>query len=61
MAFSPDGQTLASSDNAGTILLWRPGIPADPLKAVCALAGRSLTEQEWRLYLPEGEPHKKIC
>ncbi|MEV8635094.1 WD40 repeat domain-containing protein [Streptosporangium sp. NPDC051023] len=62
VVFSPDGTTLATAGGFdGTVRLWKVGIPADPLSAVCAVAGRSLTEQEWRRYLPPGEPFQKVC
>ena len=44
MAFSPDGHTLASGDDDGTIQLWDVADPARPrLLGQTTVPGRSLT------------------
>ncbi|MFI6599483.1 WD40 repeat domain-containing serine/threonine-protein kinase [Nonomuraea sp. NPDC050536] len=51
-AFSPDGSILHTIDQTGVLM----DIPIDPGRvadAVCARAGRTLTEAEWRRYLPD--------
>ncbi|TDD98160.1 WD40 repeat domain-containing protein [Actinomadura rubrisoli] len=61
LAFGPDGGTITAAGYEGAVRSWRIPLPSDPLRSVCALAGRSLTEQEWRQYLPEGEPYQRTC
>ncbi|MGW0809816.1 hypothetical protein [Nonomuraea sp. NPDC002799] len=60
VAFSPDGTTLAASGADGITRLWNVALPADPFPAVCAIAGRSLTPEEWRTYVP-GAPFEELC
>ncbi|WP_214324408.1 WD40 repeat domain-containing serine/threonine protein kinase [Nonomuraea sediminis] len=58
-AFSPDGSILRTIDQAGVLM----DIPIDPGRvadAVCARAGRTLTEPEWRHYLPD-VPYQDPC
>jgi WD40 repeat protein/transcriptional regulator with XRE-family HTH domain len=59
MAFSPDGKTLATAGPDG-IRLWSISPPANLLQAVCAIAGGSLTRQEWSTYIPS-EPFQRVC
>lgn len=60
VAFSPDGNTLATADLEGPVQLWNIALPSNLLKAVCAIAGRSLTRQEWSTYIPS-EPFQRVC
>jgi WD40 repeat protein len=60
VAFSPDGKTLAISSSAGAVQMWNIAFPNDILKAVCTIAGRSLSRQEWNNYIPS-EPFRHTC
>jgi WD domain, G-beta repeat len=59
VAFSPDGKTLATAGADGT-QLWGISPPDNLLDAVCAIAGGSLTHQEWSTYIPS-EPFQRVC
>jgi WD40 repeat protein/DNA-binding SARP family transcriptional activator len=58
-AFDPTGHTLAAAFQDGTVLLWDVN-PASWLKRACTVAGRRLTQQEWRDFLP-ARPYQPSC
>ena len=61
--FAPDGNTLTTSDD-GTVRLWDTDAFNDLATLTdnaCTVAGRSLTEQEWRRYVPDGVAYRRIC
>jgi len=64
VAFSPNGQTLASGSGdldgpGGTIRFW---MTTDALAtAVCEQVWRNLTLSEWNLFVGEGMPYETTC
>ncbi|WP_405145478.1 helix-turn-helix domain-containing protein [Sphaerisporangium sp. NBC_01403] len=60
LAYFDDGATLASIGENGGVHLWSAGLPSDPFTAICAMAGRSLTPEEWRRYVP-GQDYEETC
>ncbi|MGI8331667.1 NACHT and WD repeat domain-containing protein [Actinomadura scrupuli] len=56
-----DNATLVSWGwRGGTIRSWDVRTPADPINAVCAIAGEPLDRSEWSVYLP-GQPYRPSC
>jgi hypothetical protein len=53
VAFSPDGEQLATVGDDKNMRFWGVGIPPDLFSSVCAMAGRSLTRQEWERYVSD--------
>ncbi|MFI5882965.1 DNA-binding protein [Streptomyces sp. NPDC051554] len=60
MAFSHDGKILATTSFNG-LQLWDVAVPANPIGAVCDVAGRSLTRDEWDRYIPPGPKFREVC
>ena len=58
-AFDPTGHTLATASVDGPVLLWDID-PASWRARACAVAGRRLTPQEWREFLPD-RPYQPSC
>jgi WD40 repeat protein len=56
VAFSADGQTLASGSRDGTIILWHVSWQ----EQACRIAGRNFTWEEWQRYLPD-RPYELTC
>jgi len=59
-AFSPDGKLLAVAGVEVLGMLWDVD-PALWHERACAIAGRNLSREEWRLYLPAGTPYRATC
>ncbi|HEU5242497.1 MAG TPA: WD40 repeat domain-containing protein, partial [Ornithinibacter sp.] len=58
-AFSADGSSLTLAGVEGSVLTWSLD-PRSWVATACRLAGRDLTEQEWRSYLGE-RPYERVC
>ncbi|MEU7836896.1 WD40 repeat domain-containing protein [Nonomuraea sp. NPDC049129] len=60
ITYSRDGTTIATVAGDGTARLWNVRLPADPVAAACANAGRTLTRDEWASYV-RGEAYRQTC
>jgi WD40 repeat protein len=58
-AFTPDGRRLFVLSDTGDAWVWDVD-PASWERRACQIAGRSLTESEWQLYLPN-RPYRVTC
>jgi WD40 repeat protein len=59
-AFSPDGKVLAVAGVETLGMLWDVD-PAVWRRRACTIAGRNLTPEEWKLYLPAGTRYGATC
>ena len=59
IAFSPDGTLLAAANPFGT-RLWGVALTGDIINRVCAIAGGSMTRQQWNSYV-ESVPFQATC
>jgi len=59
-AFSPDGKLLATGGFDRLPMLWDVDPPVWRRRA-CVVAGRNLTREEWKLYLPAGTDYRATC
>ncbi|MEV0384742.1 AAA family ATPase [Nonomuraea sp. NPDC050643] len=60
LAYGRDGTTVVTASGDGTARLWNVRAPADLVAAACANAGRSLTREEWRIYVRQ-EEYRQTC
>ena len=59
VAFTEDGRSLRVADSSGRVRTWDLD-PAAWRAAACRMAGRPLTEQEWRSHMPT-RPFQPVC
>jgi WD40 repeat protein len=59
-AFSPDGRFLAVGGFDTLAMLWDVDVRTWRGRA-CQIAGRNLTGEEWKTYLPAGTPYRPTC
>ncbi len=59
VTYSSDGRDVLASYDSGSAFDWKIGT-ADWASTACAVAGRTLTQDEWAQYLP-GRPYQPAC
>jgi hypothetical protein len=57
--FTPDGRGLFIVSETGEAWVWDVD-PASWERRACQIAGRSMTQAEWNLYLPD-RPYDATC
>ena len=57
--FAPGTSQVLIASPDGEVSIWDPR-PETAVKAACQIAGRDLTAQEWRTYLPNRE-RQMVC
>ena len=57
--FAPGTSDVLIASVDGEVSVWDPG-PEAAVEAACRIAGRELTEAEWRAYLPERD-REPVC
>jgi WD40 repeat protein len=60
LQFSLDGKVLASADRGGNIFLSVVEYD-DPVQAICSIASRNLTREEWSQYIGVEVEYREIC
>jgi WD40 repeat protein len=60
LAFSPDGETLATGWENGTAVLVNVAFPHNLLSAMCSIADGPFPRQEWDSYAPT-QPYQQVC
>ncbi|GAA0953698.1 WD40 repeat domain-containing serine/threonine protein kinase [Nonomuraea longicatena] len=60
MAFTADGSEVLVVNERGVVTA-HPVAPAKVLAAVCARAGRTLSEAEWRAHVSAALPYERVC
>jgi WD40 repeat protein len=59
IAFSPNGQNLASAGDDGSIRIWEQTSALASM--VCQLVWRNLSMDEWRQFVGDGIPYERTC
>lgn len=60
VVFSTDDTRMVSAGADNVVRIWDVALPPDLLRAVCGIAGRGFTAQEWQRYIPEA-PYRPSC
>ncbi|MCG8699818.1 MAG: AAA family ATPase [Bacteroidales bacterium] len=61
VAFSMDNNSLVSSSNNGDLIFRWPTTVEDYTSELCKLTRRSLTQQEWNIYIAFDIPYERTC
>ena len=58
--FRPDGSLVASLTDGAGAFIFDIGVDT-ALEAICSMASRGLTPDEWEAYLPSDTPYAPSC